>query len=227
MRQLTLLIVEDDILNSEIVKTAFQEDGHIVNCAASLGECRDELEKNKPEVIILDRGLPDGDGFQLCLTLKKDPRFKAIPIVILTGRADVREKILGLRFGADDYLTKPFAIEELRARVGAVVRRVYGGAETAVSLCGITMDFKAITVTVKGRPLLLTNREFELLRVFMESPNNVFSRDSLIAAVWHNAVLTGSKVVDVTVMNLRRKLGGAGSPICAVRSLGYKFRSEG
>ena len=212
-------------MNREMVKAAFKEAGHIVCSAASIAECQKALDANKPDFIVLDRGLPDGDGLQLCLSLKKDPLFKSIPILMLTGKAEVADKILGLRFGADDYLAKPFDIDELRARVDAIVRRIYGNMSPRLALCGITMDIKARTVTLKDHPLELTNREFTLLRVFMENPNAVLTREFLIAAVWNNTELAGSKVVDVTVMNLRRKLGDEGSPICAVRSLGYKFVS--
>jgi len=225
MKQLTILIVEDDKMNREMVKAAFKEDGHIVCAATSIGECRKALEANKPDFIVLDRGLPDGDGLQLCLNLKKDPLFKSIPILMLTGKAEIADKILGLRFGADDYLAKPFDIDELRARVDAIVRRVYGNIPARLNLCGIILDAKARTVTLNDQPLELTNKEFALLRVFMENPNTVLTREFLIAGVWNNTELAGSKVVDVTVMNLRRKLGGVVSPICAVRSFGYKFVS--
>lgn len=225
MKQLTIFIVEDDKLNREMVKAAFQEDGHIVHSAASIGECREILQTNKPDIIVLDRGLPDGDGIQLCLTLKKDPVFRSIPILMLTGKSDVTDKIIGLRFGADDYLTKPFDIEELRARIDAVVRRVYGSLASKMTRCGITMDIKARTVTRKDQPIELTGREFGLLRIFMENPDTVLTRESLIAAVWGDAKPISTKVVDVTVMNLRRKLGGEGSPISAIRSFGYKFVS--
>ncbi len=225
MKQLTILVVEDDKLNRDMVKAAFKEDGHIVCTAASIGECRKALEEIKPDIIVLDRGLPDGDGLQLCLNIKKDSALKTIPILMLTGKAEVADKILGLRFGADDYLSKPFDIDELRARVDAIIRRVYGNLTERMTRCGITIDIKSKTVTLKDRPIELTNREFALLRAFMENPNIVLTRESLIKAVWNGAELASSKVVDVTVMNLRRKLGEEESPICSVRSCGYKFVS--
>lgn len=226
MKQLTILVVEDDRLNREMVKASFQEDGHIVNTVTSISECLKMLKMNRPDIIVLDRGLPDGDGLQLCLTLKKSPLLKTIPILMLTGKSEVADKILGLRFGADDYLAKPFDVEELRARVDAITRRVYGSLSSRLTRCGITMDIKARTVTMKDRPLELTKMEFSLLRVFMENPNTVLTREALVTAVWNDARLASLKVVDVTVMNLRRKLGGGESPICAARSFGYKFVSE-
>ena len=225
MKQLTLLVVDDDNLTREMVKAAFQEDGHRACSAATIAECRKALETGKPDIIVLDRGLPDGDGLQLCLNLKRDPQFKTIPIIMLTGKSEVTDKILGLRFGADDYLTKPFDIEELRARVDALARRVYGNISSSFTVRGITMDLKARAATFKDRRLELTNKEFDLLRIFMENPDAVLSREFLIASVWNNAELGNSKVVDVTVLNLRRKLGAAGNSICAVRSFGYKFLS--
>lgn len=225
MKKLTLLVVEDDNMNREMVKAAFQEDGHRVCSAATIAECRKVLEKDKPDIIILDRGLPDGDGLQLCLSLKRDSLFKAIPIIMLTGKSEVTDKILGLRYGADDYLAKPFDIEELRARVDAVARRVYGNISSGFTVRGITMDLKARAATLNDRQLELTNKEFDLLRIFMENPDTILSRDFLIASVWSDTKLANSKVVDVTVLNLRRKLGAAGDSICAVRSFGYKFLS--
>lgn len=223
MKQLTILIVEDDKSNRDMLKAAFQEDGHIVCTAASVGECHGILQKNKPDIIILDRGLPDGDGIQLCLTVKKDALFKSIPILMLTGKAEVKDRILGLRWGADDYLAKPFDIGELLARVSALARRVYGDAAARLTKGGIMMDIKARTVFMNKAAIELTNREFSLLRVFLENPGTVLTRDFLIASVWNDAGTKDAKIVDVTVSNLRRKLGAGGSQISAVRSFGYKF----
>ncbi|MDD5210716.1 MAG: response regulator transcription factor [Elusimicrobiales bacterium] len=123
------------------------------------------------------------------------------------------------------YLAKPFDIDELWARVDAIIRRVYGEMSSTLTLCDITLNIKARTVKLKDQPLELTNKEFALLRVFMETPDTVLTREALSETVWSGVGLGGSKVVDVTVMNLRRKLGGEESPICAVRSFGYKFVS--
>lgn len=225
MKQLTILVVEDDKPSMLMTKTAFEDDGHIVCTAASIGECRKALVANRPDIIVLDRGLPDGDGLQLCLNLKRESDFATIPILMLTGKKEVADKILGLRFGADDYLAKPFDIEELRARVDAIVRRIYGNMSPRIILRDITLDIRSRTVMLKEQPLELTRKEFDLLRIFMETPDTVLTRESLISSVWNDAELTSSKVVDVTVMNLRRKLGGEESPICAVRGIGYKFIS--
>ncbi|HAT72367.1 MAG TPA: hypothetical protein DCS63_06080 [Elusimicrobia bacterium] len=123
MKQITVLIVEDDKLNRELVSTALREDGYMVHTAASIGDCRDILKRDKPDIIVLDRGLPDGDGFQLCVELKKDPLFRAISVIMLTGDVVIREKLPGLRCGANDYLAKPYDIDELRSRVGALAKK--------------------------------------------------------------------------------------------------------
>ena len=226
INKLEILVVEDDIANSELLKTILQKDGYLVRCAETIQGCFFALRVSIPDMIILDRGLPDGDGIQLCVTLRRNRLYQAIPILMLTGRASVLEQILGSRFGADDYLTKPFAIEEFRARVGAVVRKISSGAEAPVALCGIAMDFKARTVTLKNRSVELTNNEFELLSVFMKSPSTVFTRDSLIESVWRYTPPNNPIAVDVIIMQLRRKLGKAGSLIRTVRSLGFEFNSE-
>lgn len=223
MKRLIILAVDDDKLNRELVMAAFQEDQHVVYGAASLGESHVLLQRLTPDIIILDRGLPDGDGLQLCLNLKKDPLFKGIPVIMLTGKAEIPDKVLGLRYGADDYLAKPFDMEELRARVDALARRAYGSQTPELALGGITMDLRGRTVTVKNEPLELTNKEFALLRAFMESPGAVLTRESLLATVWNSSEPANYKVVDVTVMNLRRKLGAGESLIRSVRSLGYIF----
>ena len=225
MKKITILAVDDEEPNREMLETAFHQDGHFVYTAQSIRDARKALEAGKPDIIILDRGLPDGDGLQLCLTLREDSILKDIPILMLTGKSEVTDKIPGLRYGADDYLVKPFDIDELRARVGAIIRRVYGEMTATLASAGITVDLKARAVTLNKQPVAITSREFALLRVFMENPNTVLSHDSLIAKVWSDTELASTKVVDVTVMNLRRKLGGEGSPICSVRSCGYKFTS--
>lgn len=223
MKQLLILTVEDDAPTREVIESTFRDDGHAVRSAASMEECREALKQVRPDIILLDRGLPDGDGLQLCLALRKDCAFRSIPILMLTGKSEVADRVLGLRWGADDYLAKPFEVEELRARVAAIARRVYGAQTSKLASGGITVDLQARTVNQGKREIELTNREFSLLRVFLENPNTVLTRDSLMAAVWKDSAPANAKVVDVTVMSLRRKLSGGEALIVAVRALGYRF----
>ena len=226
MKRLNILIIEDDSSTREMLEAAFCENGHLVRAEASMKAARAALQCEKPDIIILDRGLPDGDGFQLCLSLKKDNALKSIPILMLSGKAGTPDKILGLRFGADDYLAKPFSIEELVARVDAIIRRICGSLSPNVSHAGITIDLKARTATYGGQPLELTNREFALLRIFMENPNTLLTRKQILETVWAGTNVSDPKVVDVTLMNLRRKIGGDGGHISTIRSAGYRLDCE-
>ena len=118
-----VLIVEDDDLVLELIKTAFDAEQNHLFTAGTLAEAEKILKQNGADILLLDRMLPDGDGLQFCSKLRNDPQFKALPILILTGRADTSDKVLGLRLGADDYLTKPFSLDELKARVNSILRR--------------------------------------------------------------------------------------------------------
>jgi two-component system alkaline phosphatase synthesis response regulator PhoP len=118
-----VLIVEDDDLVLELIKTAFDAEKNHLYTAGTLDEAEKLLKQNGADILILDRMLPDGDGLQLCSKLRNTPQFKALPVLILTGRADTSDKVLGLNLGADDYLTKPFSLDELKARVNSLLRR--------------------------------------------------------------------------------------------------------
>lgn len=228
MSRYRALIVEDDEATREMLRAILTEDGYTAHTAVSVSEGLSEAERLKPELIVLDRVLPDGDGLQLCLKFRENPLLSRTPVLMLTAKAEVSDRILGLRLGADDYLTKPFNTDELRARISALMRRREGGGKgiaPCVLVSGpLKLNLSSRVVTVRSRDIELTNKEFELLRVFMENPDRVLTRDFLLEAVWDIHVeIVSSKMIDVTVMNLRRKLGAPGSNIVAVRSFGYKF----
>jgi len=124
MKKLTILIIDDDENIQKVLEAAAQEIGHTTRTAKTIKEGRAAIEEYGADLVLLDRDLPDGDGINLCLALKKDPRFKAVPILMLTGMSETGDKVLGLRFGADDYLAKPFDMEELLARIDALARRL-------------------------------------------------------------------------------------------------------
>ncbi|MDD2805372.1 MAG: response regulator transcription factor [Elusimicrobiales bacterium] len=225
MRKMLVLVIEDDKTCLDLVCSALSEDGHTVRTAASLREARAELAGTSPDLIIMDRGLPDGDSLALCIELKRDACFRETPLMMLTGKAKPVEKVLGLRYGADDYLGKPFAVAELLARVDALARRAgFGtGTDGGMLVCGdIRMDLRGRLVETASGPVDITPTEFELLRALLERQGEALSREFLLNLVWRDSS-TGGKVVDVTIMNLRRKLGAGGAFITAVRGLGYKL----
>jgi len=231
MRKILVLIIEDDPACRELVKAAMLEAGRVVHVAKTLAEGAKELETARPDLIVLDRGLPDGDGVKFCLTLRKDSRYRTIPILMLTGKGEVEDRVLGLRFGADDYLAKPFDIEELMARADGLVRRgspELAGCGDRLECGALSMDLKARQVQAGGENVQLSRMEYELLRVLLERTNIPVTRDFLLEAVWKTSSNSAShKVVDVTVMNLRKKLGALGDRIASVRGLGYKLIAPG
>jgi DNA-binding response OmpR family regulator len=230
MGKLSILVIEDDEPTRELLKAALGEAGHFVHLAPTLAGGFAALEAARPDIVILDRGLPDGDGLRLCLALRKDARFRSVPVLILTGKGEPMEKVLGLRYGADDYLAKPFELEELLARVDALIRRVrpgHGEYSDTLECGGVQIFIPGRQVTIRGNVIPLANREYELLRILMERAGTVLTRDFLLEAVWKaEAGGVGPKTVDVTIMGLRRKLGPKGGLIEAVRSSGYKMSAD-
>jgi two-component system phosphate regulon response regulator PhoB len=225
MKRLSVLIIEDDAATRSLLAAAMQEDGHISRLAASLEEAGQALAAERPDLIIMDRGLPDGDGLKLCIDLRKDARFRSVPLLMLTGKAETGQRVLGLRYGADDYLTKPFEMAELLARVDGLIRRIrpdLAGFSNTLSCGGVAMFIPGRQVTVGGKVVELGNVEYELLRVLLERPGEALSREFLLSAVWKgDSGGVGPKTVDVTIMSLRRKLGVFGGLITAVRGYGY------
>ncbi|PKM98898.1 MAG: DNA-binding response regulator [Elusimicrobia bacterium HGW-Elusimicrobia-3] len=172
MRKILVLIIEDDPACCELLTAAMLEAGRVVHAATTLAEGYKELEKARPDLIVLDRGLPDGDGVKFCLTLRKDSRYRTIPILMLTGRGEVEDRILGLRLGADDYMVKPFDMEELLARMDGLVRRnqpELAGGSGRMQFKGIVMDLRGRQVLANGEEIKVSPREYELLRIFLEN----------------------------------------------------------
>jgi DNA-binding response OmpR family regulator len=180
-----------------------------------------------PDLIILDLNLPVLNGLEVCRLLRSRPATARVPIIILTARTSEGDRVIGLDAGADDYVTKPFSLRELSARVRAALRR--GKSESAPAAPAIyagkhlTADFDAVAISVDGESVRLTRREFELLRYLVENRNRVLSRDRLLERVWGYDRLIETRSVDVHVGRLRGKLGEAGKQIETVVGLGYRF----
>jgi DNA-binding response OmpR family regulator len=179
-----------------------------------------------PDLIILDLNLPVLSGVEVCRILRSRADARHVPIIMLTARTSEQDRVTGLDMGADDYVTKPFSLRELSARVRAVLRRSPRVDDTpAVSYQGdhLTADFDAVSVAVDGQSIRLTRREFELLRYLVQNKNRVVSRDRLLERVWGYDRLVETRSVDVHVGRLRGKLGDAGRQIETVVGLGYRF----
>ena len=187
---------------------------------------RQEGLDNPYDLIILDLNLPVLGGLEVCRLLRARSDARDVPIIILTARSSESDRVAGLELGADDYVTKPFSLRELNARVGAVLRRSARLEDRPAALyqgARLTADFDAVAVTVDGDPIRLTRREFELLRYLVQNKNRVVSRDRLLERVWGYDRLVETRSVDVHVGRLRNKLGSAGRQIETVVGLGYRF----
>jgi two-component system, OmpR family, response regulator len=225
-RDVRILVVEDDEKMARLLKHGLQEEGYAVDVAPDAAEAEWLGRENDYGAIVLDVMLPDGDGFDVCRRLREAGRWA--PILMLTARDAVRDRVRGLDMGADDYLTKPFAFAELLARLRALVRR--GAEERPTSLRVGTLDLHPATRRVQrdGADIDLTSKEFALLEFFMRHPNEVLSRTGIIEHVWDFAYSGTSNIVDVYVRYLREKIDRpfGTRTIETVRGAGYRLRGD-
>jgi DNA-binding response OmpR family regulator len=216
----TVLLVEDEPSVGELVRGYLMRDGYRVIWVRSGEDALVELDRHRVRIVILDIGLPGKDGFDVC----RDMRARSnVPILMLTARDEEVDCIVGLEVGADDYLTKPFSPRELVARMKAILRRSepQEGKEKTVSLGDVVLDRESHDVTVAGKPVELTAKEFDLLAYFMANPGLVVSRDLLLERVWGQEYPGGTRTVDVHVAQVRRKLDRP-DLIRTLRGTGYK-----
>jgi DNA-binding response OmpR family regulator len=229
-----VLLVEDEPDIAALVQHSLQKHGAMqVQTVASGDAALRAVSERTPDVILLDLNLPVLSGVEVCRILRARPDTAGIPIIMLTARTSEDERVIGLDVGADDYITKPFGLRELTARVRAVLRRRTGtvagaGIGTATGTAVYTgahlhADFDAVSVSVDGAPVRLTRREFELLHYLVANRNRVLSRQRLLERVWGHEQYVETRSVDVHVGRLRTKLGRAGRQIETVVGLGYRF----
>lgn len=223
-----ILVVEDDRKVARFIQQGLEEEGHAVDVAGDGEEGAILAHVNPYDVLVLDVQLPRKNGLQLAAELRREA--VATPILMLTARDSTEDVVRGLDSGADDYLTKPFAFDELVARVRALGRRA--GAPAAggtLRFADVELDRGRFHSTREGRDLGLTPREFRLLGYFLERPEQVVSRTELLEKVWDMTFDPGSNVVDVHISNLRRKLEEGGAPrlLHTVRGIGFALRVAG
>jgi len=226
-----VLLIEDERNLASVIKSHLEEEGYQVAVAYDGQSGLLEISRFTPDLIVLDIMLPGLDGLSLCRQVRSaGPPLALTPILMLTARAEEIDRVVGLAVGADDYLTKPFSLRELAARARALLRRVemYQAtlpAAAVVRVADLVLDPSAHQVTVGGRPVELTNKEFDLLALLAANPGRVFSRDYLLDRLWGYEAAEYARTVDTHVYRLRQKLGEseAGRRIVAVRGIGYKF----
>lgn len=225
MSQTRILIIEDERPIAEILKYEFKKQGFQVTCAYTGGEGVEAAEETKPQIVLLDWMLPDISGVDVCRILTE--RYN-IPIIMLTARNTIDDKLCGLESGADDYITKPFELREVVARVHTILRRyakaqgVTREAEPEISPVGLSLSEKERLIYLDGQPLELTPKEYDLLAFFMTHPRQVFTRTVLLDRIWGYDFAGDSRTVDIHVQRLRKK-AKLGDSLITVFGVGYKY----
>lgn len=224
----TILIVEDDFSLRETVQLYIEREGIRCLTANSGAESTTQIQRFRPDLILLDIMLPDMDGFQICQQLRSDGYF--VPILMLTARTDECDRIQGLAIGADDYLTKPFSAKELIARIKSLLRRAYSSGYRDVSCSnGLTVDRLKRQAFLDGKILDLRGKEFDLLDLLLTAPGRAYSREELLERVWGYDFEGDSRIVDVYIRKLREKIElNPAYPdyIQTVWGVGYRFKSK-
>jgi DNA-binding response OmpR family regulator len=222
----TILVIDDEPELVKLLDYNLTKAGYLVLTAKDGENGLATARKHSPDAIILDVMMPGLDGWEVCKRLRQDPSTSALPVIMLTAKADEGDRVLGLELGADDYVTKPFGVRELLARVKALLRRseVASTSTEVVKAGKIVIDSSRRTVTVAGKPVALTATEFNLLKALAEKEGRVISREDLLSLARGDEVAVMDRTVDVHVAALRKKLGKHGEMIETVRGVGYRMK---
>jgi two-component system alkaline phosphatase synthesis response regulator PhoP len=226
-----VLIAEDERDVAELIRYTLAREGFEVMVAANGADALRQAQETRPDLMLLDLMLPQVNGWELCRRLKQDPATRSVPVIMLTARSEEGDKVLGFELGADDYVTKPFSTRELVARVRAVVRRTrppeMEERRHRIKVGDLVVDRQRFEVTVGGRAVALTPKEFELLATLAAEPGRVYGRDELLDLVWGRDGFVEPRTVDVHLARLRAKFVAARLPepaIETVRGVGYRYR---
>ena len=225
----TILAVDDEVHILELISFNLKAAGYHVVTALTGEEALKRCEVERPSLVLLDIMLPGIDGLEVCRRLKGDRMTSNIPIIMLTARGDEVDKILGLELGADDYITKPFSVRELAARVKSLLRRVAPQQESEPQTLrsgDIMIDITNYEAFKGGEKLSLTLKEFELLKVLVLSRGKVLTRDFLLDRIWGYEYYGETRTVDVHIRHIRQKLGDDAHYIETIRGVGYKFNDR-
>ena len=232
-RTARVLVVEDEADVAEMIRYNLGKEGYEVRVATTGTDALRQAKETRFDVILLDIMVPQLNGWEICRRLKLDRETQAVPVIMVTGRVEEGDKVLGFEMGADDYVTKPFSPRELVARVRAVSRRGRAGEDPAgqpLRAGDLEIDRQRFEVKMKGRLVELTRKEFDLLAALVRTPGRVFGREELLDLVWGQDGFVEPRTVDVHVARLRAKFIAARAPepgIETVRGVGYRFRERG
>ena len=219
-----ILVVEDDRNISDLIRMYLEKEGFDVRIAYDGGKAVEEFDREAPDMVLLDIMLPVMDGWSVCAKIRETSK---VPIIMLTAKSEDADKLMGFECGADDYLTKPFNILELKARVRALLRRAAGVQRSQGSLLTVgklTLNTEERVAIRDGEPVELTAKEYDLIELLMRNPRRVYSRENLLNVVWGYDFYGDERVVDSHIKNLRHKLGR--DYIETVRGVGYRAAKE-
>ena len=226
-----VLVVDDEKLIVKGVRFSLEQDGMEVDCAYDGEEALEKIKSNEYDIVLLDVMLPKIDGFEVCQQVRE---FSDVPILMLTAKGDDMDKILGLEYGADDYITKPFNILEVKARIKAITRRTGKSlqqkkADTLIKASDMTLDTDSKRLHIKDQEINLTSKEFDVLELLVKNPDKVYSREKLLQLVWGSQYPGDVRTVDVHIRRLREKIEANPSEPKYVHTkwgVGYYFKSN-
>lgn len=221
-----ILVVDDEPDVTDLLKFKLTREGYVVEAINNPLEILGKAREFSPDLFLLDIMMPDLDGLKIARMIRADGKLNAVPIVFLTARGEIEDRIKGLELGADDYIAKPFDSKELILRIGLILRRIKEPKteeDTRLSVGGIELDEGSHAVTVNGAAVDLTATEFKLLKLLMERKGRVQSRENLLVNVWNYDTDTETRTIDTHIRRLREKLGERAALIETIRGVGYRI----
>jgi len=227
MARKTIFVVEDEADIAELLRHNLERERFLVGVAANGSDALREISINPPDLVLLDLMLPVLDGLEICRALKKDPKTSAIPIIMLTAKSDESDVVTGLELGADDYVTKPFAMKVLLARIRTVLRRrreTPADKDTSIKIHDLAINPGRHEVLVRGKPVEMTFSELRILHLLAGRPGWVMTREQIVDAVRGVDYAVTDRAVDVQIVGIRKKLGARADYIETVRGVGYRFK---
>ena len=215
-----ILVVDDDKNICELLRLYLEKEGFAVTMAYDGNAALQEFEKLHPDLVLLDVMMPGMDGWEVCRRIRQDSK---TPIIMLTARSEERDELQGFELGVDEYISKPFSPKILVARIGAILRRTNQLEDENIEAGGICMDVGAHHVTIDGKTVELSFKEFELLQFFMTNEGRALTRENILNQVWNYDYFGDARTIDTHVKKLRSKMGAKGEYIKTVWGMGYKF----
>jgi DNA-binding response OmpR family regulator len=224
-----VLVVDDDMALQRMMRHVLEKENHSVRVADSAEAGLVELRRKVPDLLVLDVRLPGMNGFDLCRKIRQEKEFGSLPVVFLTSKSDVVNRVAGLEIGGDDYVVKPFSAPELLARIKAVMRRLRPdeAAQAALTAGALSLDPSARVALLEDRPLGLTPKEFDLLHLFLQKKRKALTRAYLMERLWGREHTASSRTVDTHVKKIRRELGPLKDCLQTVERMGYRWVDPG